>query len=227
MISIHLSNQPQGQSNITEKDQKGCLSHEAKSTMAISSALHVIKRSEAEGRVNNNINTRLGQGDILRHNENYLYFLRGPLGKLLLYDTRLSCEWILSFQQLSVGMCLSSIILFICRGEKQNIAWYNVCYSKRLKEVDVCVCVMCVCVCAVQVLSVLWDVEQEEVEDVLQEFVNKSLLFRDCNQRPYLYYLHDLQLDFLTELNRTRLSVGLTLSLTLTHFLSLSLSLSL
>ena len=92
---------------------------------------------------------------------------------------------------------------------------------------DVCVCVMCVCVCAVQVLSVLWDVEQEEVEDVLQEFVNKSLLFRDCNQRPYLYYLHDLQLDFLTELNRTRLSVGLTLSLTLTHFLSLSLSLSL
>ncbi|XP_031438233.1 apoptotic protease-activating factor 1 isoform X2 [Clupea harengus] len=57
-----------------------------------------------------------------------------------------------------------------------------------------------------KVLSVLWDVEQEEVEDVLQEFVNKSLLFRDCNQRPYLYYLHDLQLDFLTELNRTRLS---------------------
>src|SRR4029434_2893793 len=76
-------------------------------------------------------------------------------------------------------------------------------------------------------MSVLWAVEQEEGEDVLQEFVNKSLLFRDCNQRPYLYYLHDLQLDFLTELNRTRLSVGLTLSLTLTHFLSLCLSLSL
>ncbi|XP_048123798.1 apoptotic protease-activating factor 1 isoform X3 [Alosa alosa] len=57
-----------------------------------------------------------------------------------------------------------------------------------------------------KVLSVLWDLELEEVEDVLQEFVNKSLLFRDCNQRPYLYYLHDLQLDFLSELNRTRLA---------------------
>ncbi|KAG7456229.1 hypothetical protein MATL_G00249560 [Megalops atlanticus] len=56
-----------------------------------------------------------------------------------------------------------------------------------------------------QVLSVLWDLELEEVEDVLQEFVNKSLLFRDCNRRPYLYYLHDLQLDFLAEQNRSRL----------------------
>ncbi|KAJ8381646.1 hypothetical protein SKAU_G00024240 [Synaphobranchus kaupii] len=54
-----------------------------------------------------------------------------------------------------------------------------------------------------KVLSVLWDMEPEEVEDVLQEFVNKSLLFRDCNRRPYLYYLHDLQVDFLTELNRS------------------------
>ncbi|KAJ8392364.1 hypothetical protein AAFF_G00077280 [Aldrovandia affinis] len=54
-----------------------------------------------------------------------------------------------------------------------------------------------------KVLSVLWDLEPEEVEDVLQEFVNKSLLFRDCNRRPYLYYLHDLQLDFLAELNRS------------------------
>ncbi|XP_064198777.1 apoptotic protease-activating factor 1 isoform X1 [Anguilla rostrata] len=54
-----------------------------------------------------------------------------------------------------------------------------------------------------KVLSVLWDLEPEEVEDVLQEFVNKSLLFRDCNRRPYLYYLHDLQVDFLTELNRS------------------------
>nr|AAI16582.1 Apoptotic protease activating factor 1 [Danio rerio] len=44
-----------------------------------------------------------------------------------------------------------------------------------------------------KVLSVLWGLELEEVEDVLQEFVNKSLLFRDCNQRPYRYYLHDLQ----------------------------------
>ncbi|KAL2102993.1 hypothetical protein ACEWY4_002161 [Coilia grayii] len=57
-----------------------------------------------------------------------------------------------------------------------------------------------------KVLSILWDLEVEDVEDVLQEFVNKSLLFRDCNQRPYLYYLHDLQLDFLSELNRTRLA---------------------
>uniref|UniRef100_A0AAY4D2H3 CARD domain-containing protein n=1 Tax=Denticeps clupeoides TaxID=299321 RepID=A0AAY4D2H3_9TELE len=56
-----------------------------------------------------------------------------------------------------------------------------------------------------KVLSVLWNLEVEEVEDVLQEFVNKSLLFRDCNQRPYLYYLHDLQLDFLVEQNRTQL----------------------
>uniref|UniRef100_A0AAY5EQD9 CARD domain-containing protein n=1 Tax=Electrophorus electricus TaxID=8005 RepID=A0AAY5EQD9_ELEEL len=56
-----------------------------------------------------------------------------------------------------------------------------------------------------KVLSVLWSLELEEVEDVLQEFVNKSLLFRDCNRRPYLYYLHDLQLDFLTEQNRAQL----------------------
>ncbi|KAJ8261828.1 hypothetical protein GJAV_G00158890 [Gymnothorax javanicus] len=54
-----------------------------------------------------------------------------------------------------------------------------------------------------KVLSVLWDLELEEVEDILQEFVNKSLLFRDCNRRPYLYFLHDLQVDFLTEHNRS------------------------
>ncbi len=59
-----------------------------------------------------------------------------------------------------------------------------------------------------QVLSVLWDLELEEVEDVLQEFVNKSLLFRDCNQRPYHYYLHDLQLDFLIEQNRDQIAVS-------------------
>ncbi|TSK13554.1 Apoptotic protease-activating factor 1 [Bagarius yarrelli] len=56
-----------------------------------------------------------------------------------------------------------------------------------------------------KVLSVVWGLELEEVEDVLQEFVNKSLLFRDCNHRPYLYFLHDLQLDFLTEQNRNQL----------------------
>uniref|UniRef100_A0A671L0K7 CARD domain-containing protein n=1 Tax=Sinocyclocheilus anshuiensis TaxID=1608454 RepID=A0A671L0K7_9TELE len=57
-----------------------------------------------------------------------------------------------------------------------------------------------------KVLSVLWDLELEEVEDVLQELVNKSLLFRDCNQRPYHYYLHDLQLDFLIEQNRDQIA---------------------
>ncbi|XP_073694166.1 apoptotic protease-activating factor 1 [Garra rufa] len=57
-----------------------------------------------------------------------------------------------------------------------------------------------------KVLSVLWGLEFEEVEDVLQEFVNKSLLFRDCNQRPYHYYLHDLQLDFLIEQNRDQIA---------------------
>ncbi|XP_041833714.1 apoptotic protease-activating factor 1 isoform X2 [Melanotaenia boesemani] len=55
------------------------------------------------------------------------------------------------------------------------------------------------------VLSVLWDLEPEEVEDILQEFVNKSLLFVDSNNKPYLYYLHDLQLDFLVEQNRNHL----------------------
>uniref|UniRef100_A0A8C1H4I6 Apoptotic protease-activating factor 1 n=1 Tax=Cyprinus carpio carpio TaxID=630221 RepID=A0A8C1H4I6_CYPCA len=57
------------------------------------------------------------------------------------------------------------------------------------------------------VLSVLWGLESEEVEDVLQEFVNKSLLFRDCNQRPYHYYLHDLQRDFLVEQNRDQIEL--------------------
>lgn len=60
-----------------------------------------------------------------------------------------------------------------------------------------------------QVLSVLWDLEPEEVEDILGEFVDKSLLFVDSNNKPYLYYLHDLQLDFLVEQNRTQLEVSL------------------
>uniref|UniRef100_A0A3B5M228 Apoptotic peptidase activating factor 1 n=1 Tax=Xiphophorus couchianus TaxID=32473 RepID=A0A3B5M228_9TELE len=50
-----------------------------------------------------------------------------------------------------------------------------------------------------KILCVLWDLEPEEVEDILQEFVNKSLLFVDNNSRLNLYYLHDLQLDFLVE----------------------------
>ncbi|KAL0963001.1 hypothetical protein UPYG_G00348220 [Umbra pygmaea] len=58
-----------------------------------------------------------------------------------------------------------------------------------------------------KVLSILWGKEPEEVEDVLQDFVNKSLMYRDCNQRPYLYYLHDLQLDFLAEMNRSCLEI--------------------
>ncbi|KAI3366710.1 hypothetical protein L3Q82_009386, partial [Scortum barcoo] len=56
-----------------------------------------------------------------------------------------------------------------------------------------------------KVLSVLWDFQPEEVEDILEEFVNKSLLFVDSHNKPYLYYLHDLQLDFLVEQNRTQL----------------------
>ncbi|KAF6117361.1 apoptotic peptidase activating factor 1 [Phyllostomus discolor] len=56
-----------------------------------------------------------------------------------------------------------------------------------------------------KVLCVLWDMETEEVEDILQEFVNKSLLFCDRNGKSFWYYLHDLQVDFLTEKNRTQL----------------------
>ncbi|ERE91409.1 apoptotic protease-activating factor 1 [Cricetulus griseus] len=56
-----------------------------------------------------------------------------------------------------------------------------------------------------KVLCVLWDLETEEVEDILQEFVNKSLLFCDRNGKSFCYYLHDLQVDFLTEKNRSQL----------------------
>ncbi|XP_061662396.1 apoptotic protease-activating factor 1 [Syngnathoides biaculeatus] len=56
-----------------------------------------------------------------------------------------------------------------------------------------------------KVLSILWDLEPEEVEDILEEFVNKSLLFMESHKRPLLYYLHDLQLDFLVEQNRAQL----------------------
>lgn len=51
--------------------------------------------------------------------------------------------------------------------------------------------------------------ETEEAEDILQEFVNKSLLFCDRNGKSFRYYLHDLQLDFLTEKNRSQLQVFL------------------
>ncbi|XP_041058700.1 apoptotic protease-activating factor 1 isoform X4 [Carcharodon carcharias] len=56
-----------------------------------------------------------------------------------------------------------------------------------------------------KVLCILWALETEEVEDILQVFVNKSLLFCDRNGNSFQYYLHDLQLDFLTEQNRKRL----------------------
>ncbi|XP_033919125.1 apoptotic protease-activating factor 1 isoform X2 [Melopsittacus undulatus] len=56
-----------------------------------------------------------------------------------------------------------------------------------------------------KVLCILWEMETEEVEDILQEFVNKSLLFCDRNGKSFRYYLHDLQLDFLTEKNRNQL----------------------
>lgn len=59
-----------------------------------------------------------------------------------------------------------------------------------------------------KVLSILWDMPKEEVEDILEEFANKSLLFVDSNQsnnKSNLYYLHDLQLDFLVEQNRNEL----------------------
>uniref|UniRef100_A0A4W3ISF5 Apoptotic protease-activating factor 1 n=1 Tax=Callorhinchus milii TaxID=7868 RepID=A0A4W3ISF5_CALMI len=56
-----------------------------------------------------------------------------------------------------------------------------------------------------KVLCVLWEKDTEEVEDILQLFVNKSLLFCDRNGKSFQYYLHDLQLDFLTEQNRNRL----------------------
>uniref|UniRef100_A0A2I3T3Q9 Apoptotic peptidase activating factor 1 n=1 Tax=Pan troglodytes TaxID=9598 RepID=A0A2I3T3Q9_PANTR len=56
-----------------------------------------------------------------------------------------------------------------------------------------------------KVLCILWDMETEEVEDILQEFVNKSLLFCDRNGKSFRYYLHDLQVDFLTEKNCSQL----------------------
>lgn len=59
-----------------------------------------------------------------------------------------------------------------------------------------------------KILTILWDLEPEEVEDILEEFVNKSLLFVDNHSKPFLYYLHDLQLDFLVEQNRTQLEVS-------------------
>ncbi|XP_070611991.1 apoptotic protease-activating factor 1 isoform X1 [Erythrolamprus reginae] len=56
-----------------------------------------------------------------------------------------------------------------------------------------------------KVFCILWDMEIEEVEDILHEFVNKSLLCCDRNGKSFCYYLHALQLDFLMEKNRSEL----------------------
>ncbi|XP_062928578.1 apoptotic protease-activating factor 1 isoform X1 [Mobula hypostoma] len=56
-----------------------------------------------------------------------------------------------------------------------------------------------------KVLCILWELDVEEVEDILQVFVNKSLLFCDRNKQSFQYYLHDLQLDFLIEQNHNQL----------------------
>uniref|UniRef100_A0A670XTE8 Apoptotic protease-activating factor 1 n=1 Tax=Pseudonaja textilis TaxID=8673 RepID=A0A670XTE8_PSETE len=56
-----------------------------------------------------------------------------------------------------------------------------------------------------KVFCILWDMEIEEVEDILQKFVNKSLLFCDRNGKSFCYYLHALQLDFLMEKNLNEL----------------------
>ncbi|XP_075712829.1 apoptotic protease-activating factor 1 isoform X1 [Rhinoderma darwinii] len=78
---------------------------------------------------------------------------------------------------------------------KDNVKEYYNDFSVIEKDVKV----------PTQVLCILWDMESEDVEDMLQEFVNKSLLYCDRNGKSFLYYLHDLQLDFLTERNRTQL----------------------
>ncbi|KAG8578473.1 hypothetical protein GDO81_010505 [Engystomops pustulosus] len=78
---------------------------------------------------------------------------------------------------------------------KDNVKEYYNDFSVIEKDVKV----------PTQVLCILWDMESEDVEDMLQEFVNKSLLYCDRNGKSFLYYLHDLQLDFLTERNRNQL----------------------
>ncbi|XP_071500465.1 apoptotic protease-activating factor 1-like [Diadema antillarum] len=51
------------------------------------------------------------------------------------------------------------------------------------------------------VLGVMHDEEQESIEDMMEEIVNKSLAFQewDTTLKCMVYTLHDLQLDFLTE----------------------------
>uniref|UniRef100_A0A2K5X3F3 Apoptotic peptidase activating factor 1 n=1 Tax=Macaca fascicularis TaxID=9541 RepID=A0A2K5X3F3_MACFA len=78
---------------------------------------------------------------------------------------------------------------------KEDIKYYYTDLSILQKDVKV----------PTKVLCILWDMETEEVEDILQEFVNKSLLFCDRNGKSFRYYLHDLQVDFLTEKNCSQL----------------------
>uniref|UniRef100_F6YRU1 Apoptotic peptidase activating factor 1 n=1 Tax=Macaca mulatta TaxID=9544 RepID=F6YRU1_MACMU len=78
---------------------------------------------------------------------------------------------------------------------REDIKYYYTDLSILQKDVKV----------PTKVLCILWDMETEEVEDILQEFVNKSLLFCDRNGKSFRYYLHDLQVDFLTEKNCSQL----------------------
>uniref|UniRef100_A0A096N5Z0 Apoptotic peptidase activating factor 1 n=1 Tax=Papio anubis TaxID=9555 RepID=A0A096N5Z0_PAPAN len=78
---------------------------------------------------------------------------------------------------------------------REDIKYYYTDLSILQKDVKV----------PTKVLCILWDMETEEVEDILQEFVNKSLLFCDRKGKSFRYYLHDLQVDFLTEKNCSQL----------------------
>ncbi|RVE56651.1 hypothetical protein OJAV_G00223590 [Oryzias javanicus] len=53
-----------------------------------------------------------------------------------------------------------------------------------------------------KLMSVFWDLDQVEAEDILSDFVNRAMLFVD---QPNVFYLHDLQLDFLLEQNKSQL----------------------
>uniref|UniRef100_A0A8C7ZIJ2 Apoptotic peptidase activating factor 1 n=1 Tax=Oryzias sinensis TaxID=183150 RepID=A0A8C7ZIJ2_9TELE len=47
--------------------------------------------------------------------------------------------------------------------------------------------------------------DQVDTEDTLSEFVNRAMLFVDSQSQPNVFYLHDLQLDFLLEQNKNQL----------------------
>uniref|UniRef100_A0A8C8DZU3 Apoptotic protease-activating factor 1 n=1 Tax=Oryzias sinensis TaxID=183150 RepID=A0A8C8DZU3_9TELE len=57
----------------------------------------------------------------------------------------------------------------------------------------------------VKMMSVLWGQDQVDTEDTLSEFVNRAMLFVDSQSQPNVFYLHDLQLDFLLEQNKNQL----------------------